>query len=670
MSRFAAYPARFCLSPSATCLAALLALSAPHLVAQPSAPLPGATAGLAAPQDQAFPGVIKLEVDATDLDQRIQRVTQTLPVSRAGRLTLLYPRWLPGTHGPYGDVGQLSGLTIHQGKQRLEWVRDTTDPYAFHVDVPQANQDLTLRFEHLSALDGSQGRVQVSRQLLGVQWNQVVLYPAGHYASAIRIQAQVRLPSSWQQASALRDGRGQLPQADSLGWVKFAPTSLETLIDSPLFAGPHARRIELDAPGTARPVALNLLADSPKELEASEAQIAAHRSLVQQADKLFGSRHWRQYDFLLAISDHFGGIGLEHHESSENGVRTGYFKDWDKAINARELLPHEYVHSWNGKYRRPLDLWTPQYNLPMRNSLLWVYEGMTQYWGHVLASRSGLTNPQQARDRLAHVAAYLNLRSGRTWRNLQDTTNEGTLASRRDKAWRDWQRGVDYYDEATLIWLDADTLIREKSGGTRSLDDFALAFFGGATQLHADGAIKPKTYTFDDVVQTLNQVQPHDWARFLRDRLDTHGPGAPLDGLARGGWRLVFSEQESSFARQSDGWSGASGRERSADFQYSLGLIVAPDGKLEQVAWGSPAFDAKLAPGMQLVAVNLQAYKPEHLAQAVTANKGGKAPIQLIVRTGEQYRLVSLDYRLGLRYPHLERVDSTPDRLSLIQSAR
>jgi len=391
---------------------------------------------------------------------------------------------------------------------------------------------------------------------------------------------------------------------------------------------------------------------------------------VQQSDKLFGARHWRQYDFLLAQSETFGNIGLEHHESSENGVRPNYFKDWDKSIRSRELLPHEYVHSWNGKFRRPSDLWTPQYNVPMRNSLLWVYEGMTQYWGHVLATRSGLTTPEQARDRLAEVAAYLDGRAGRLWRNLQDTTNEGTISSRRDKSWRDWQRGGDYYDEATLLWLDADTLIREKSGGTKSLDDFARAFFGIATRRNADGGIQAATYPFDELVQTLNGVQPHDWATFLRQRLDRTGAGAPLDGLQRGGWKLAWAASESEFARNAEGRGGTGGRERTANFDYSLGLRVLPDGRLEQVLWDSPAYKAGLAPGLTLVAVNMSVYKSDRLAEAIKANVEGKAPIQLLLREGETFRQVSIDWRGGLRYPRLERVEGSPDRLSAIQSPR
>lgn len=622
------------------------------------------------PRDAAYPGTIALAVDATDLAHRVLRVRQTVPVTQAGRLTLLYPRWLPGTHGPYGDVDRLAGLQVYAGDRRVPWQRDLVDPFAFHIDVPTGATELVLSFEHLTPTVRDQGRVTMSPALLGVQWNQTVLYPAGHYASAIRVAASVKLPGGWQQASALRGSEGEPAQTGADGWVRFAPASLETMVDSPLFAGPNVKRIELDPPGTARPVALNLLADEAKHLEASERQIEAHKVLVQQADKLYGSRPWRHYDFLLALSDTFGGIGLEHHESSENGVRTNYFKDWDKAIRARTLLPHEYTHAWNGKFRRPVELWTPQYNVPMRNPQLWVYEGMTEYWGQVLTARSGLATAEQMRDSLAELAAQLDIRSGRAWRSLQDTTTEGTLASQRDKIWRDWQRGTDYYSEAVLVWLDADTLIREKSSDTKSLDDFSRAFFGAAMKPNADGSPHSLTYSFDDVVKTLNTVQPHDWATFLRERLDSPGPGAPLAGLARSGWALKWVDTESEFQKSNEGYGGPSGRERPDHFLFSLGLQIASDGELEQVLWNSPAFQAGAVPGQKLVAVNLQVYQPERLAAAITANKTGQAPIQLLIKDGQQYKLMQVDWRGGLRYPRLQRVEGTPDRLSQIWTPR
>lgn len=602
-------------------------------------------------QDRPYPGLMQVHVDATDLDHRVFQVRQRLPV-QPGRLTLLHPRYLPGAHGPYGELERVAGLQINAEGQVLPWVRDTVEPSAFHVEIPKGVRQIEIRHQFLSATSREGGRVVMTREMLNLQWISMVLYPAGHQVDRIQVQADVRLPGGWQQASALRLQPGTPGDAETL---RFAPVSLETLMDSPLFAGRHLRRIELDPPGQARPVVLNIVADTPEELQASEAQIEAHRRLVQQADALFASRHFEHYDFLLAISGRLGGIGLEHHQSSENGVRPGYFKDWSRRPGARSLLPHEYAHSWNGKFRRPADLLTPDYHVPMQDSLLWLYEGQTDYWGRVLAVRAGLVSPEQMRDTLAETVAMLSHRAGRVWRNLQDTTNEGAMArSRSESEWSNWQRSADYYPESTLIWLDADTLIREKSAGQRSLDDFARRFFG-----MQDGRMRPLPYRFEDIVAALNEVQAHDWARFLRERLDSHGPGAPLDGVVRAGWRLDWAEQPSEFQRH----QAEDGEWRSDDFSYSLGLVLKRDGKVERVLWDSPAFRAGMSRALSVVAVNGLAYTGERLGAAVTANKGGQAPLDLLVREGEQYRHLRMDYREGLRYPRLVRSAGSIERL-------
>ena len=596
-------------------------------------------------RDTPYIGPLRLQVDATDLERHIFRMRQTLPV-RPGRTRLYFARFLPGNHGPYGEIERLAGLGISAAGKPLAWQRDTIDPYAFVVDVPAGTSTLDLQFQYLSAVGKDSGRVVMTPAMMNVQWNSLVLYPAGYTSRAVTVEASLRLPEGWRQASAL-------PVAATHGQqIDYRPVTLETLVDSPVFAGAHLRRVELDAPGTPHPVALNIVADEAAQLEATEEQLQAHRELVKQADKLFGARHFNQYDFLLALSDRLGFIGLEHHESSENGVTPSYFKDWAKRPGGRDLLPHEFVHSWNGKFRRPADLWTPSYQLPMQNSLLWVYEGQTEFWGRVLAARSGLVSIEQTRDTLANIAAVFEARAGRAWRNLQDTTNEGTIGPHRSKDWRNWQRGTDYYDEATLIWLDADSLVREKSGGTKSLDDFARAFFGVQ-----DGRIQPLLYTFDDVVAGLNQVLPYDWRGFLRERLDSNRPGAPLDGLARSGWKLAWAETPSEFEKNDDSeW-------RTDNFVYSLGLTLKREGAVDSVAWESPAFRAGVTKSNQLVAVNGMAYKAERLSDAITANKGGQAPIELLLKDGDSYRTVRIDYRGGLRYPRLERIDGTPERL-------
>jgi predicted metalloprotease with PDZ domain len=620
-----------------------------------------------------WPGTITLAVDATDLDRRIVRVQQTLPLPApqpgAQSLTLRYARYLPGGHGPYGDVTRLAGLVVRAGDTRLAWHRESADPFSFVVDVPAGTARLSLEFQYLAPVRGSSERISITRDMLGLEWEAMLLYPAGPPVDAIRVQPRLKLPPGWHQASALRAEGGMATQPGADGWVDFAAVSLETLVDSPLFAGRHVKTVPLDPPHAAKPVTLTLLADDDASLDASAKQIEAHRALVVQADRLFGgARHFRHYDLMLALSDEFGGLGLEHHESSENGLRTDYFQDWDKALRGRELLAHEYTHSWNGKQRRPADLATPDYQQPMGNSLLWVYEGLTEYWGHVLAVRAGLSTREQARDRLANVIAEVQARSGRAWRPLQDTVNDPAIGPGPSREWDEWQRNADYYDEAQLVWLEADLTLRALSNGRHALDDFAQAFFGGPTRTRADGSIAPRTYTEDEVYAALNALQPNDWRSFFRERLDR--VGLPVPGLAHSGWKLAWAEQESSFQSNERGWDGASGTERPQNLAYSLGLRLIGDGTLTQVFWGSPAFAAGLTKGMSVVAVNDRAYKAERLEAAVRANRDGSTPIRLLVKDGETYRTAVIDWRGGLRYPRLERVAGAVDRLAAIQSPR
>lgn len=623
-----------------------LALAAATGAAQPAATV----------VDQPYPGTMTLQVDLTDLDRKIFRARQSLPVA-PGPLTLYYPRWVPGHHSPTGDVVQLTGLQIEGRGRRIAWTRDPLDTHAFRLEVPAGVDTLDLEFQVVSPLEPAHGRVVSTPDILGLQWHAVVLYPAGHPARRIEVQPSVTLPPGWSFGGALELA------ARSGDTLRFKPVSVETLVDSPLFAGRHYRQIDLDPGARAAgrpPVRLHIVADQPSQLAATPEQIAAHRALVEQADRLFGARHFAHYDFLLALSDHFGAIGLEHHQSSENGVKPGYFTEWARTPVGRDLLAHEYAHSWNGKFRRPADLATPHFNVPMQNGLLWVYEGQTQFWGKVLAARSGLMSAEHARDDLAVAAAWLDRRAGRSWRNLQDTTHEPVMGRRGNRDWGSWQRGGDYYDEGRLVWLEADMLIREASQGQRSLDDFARLFFGVEP-----GRVAPLTYGFDDVVQALNRVQPHDWAGFLRQRLDAHERGAPLQGLAKSGWRLAWSEQPSEYFKARETLH------KFADFSHSLGITVANEGhRIGSVAWGSPAFEAGLAPASTLLAVNGRAYKAERLKETITEAKASGATIELLVKNGELYRSVKLAWRGGLRYPVLQRVEGTPDRLSELLAPR
>ncbi|MGE3476646.1 MAG: M61 family metallopeptidase [Rhodospirillaceae bacterium] len=627
-------------------LAVVIAITAPVSAADFSQGV-----SLPASRDEAYPGTIKLHVDATNTEQRIFKIRASIPAS-PGPMTLLFPQWLPANHAPRGPIDKLAGLIVKAGGQRVEWRRDPVEVYAFHIDVPAGATSVDLEYQYLSPTAGDQGRIVVTPEMLNLQWNTVVLYPAGYYARRIPVEASVKLPDGWQMGTALETASAGGSE------TTFKPVSLEVLVDSPIFAGRHFSRIDLDPKGRSR-VTLNIMADEAEQLEAKPEYIAAHRNLVKQADLLFGARHYDHYDFLLALSDKMGGIGLEHHRSSENGTSAKYFTEWDKRFPGRDLLAHEYSHSWNGKFRRPADLWTPNYNVPMRDSLLWLYEGQTQYWGYVLAARSGLWTKQQALDALAATAALYDHRIGRAWKPLQDTTNDPIASARRPQPWSSWQRSEDYYSEGLLVWLDVDTVLRERTNGRRSLDDFARAFFG-----HQDGEWeKQATYTFDDVVALLNELAPNDWAAFLRQRLDGHGPGAPLDGVSRGGYRLVYTEEPT------DLFKTLEAQRRVVDLSYSVGASVESDGRLASVVWDGALFKMGLAIGARIVAVNGKAYDNDRMKTAVKDSKNGKK-VELIVRVGDDVRTLTVDYSGGLRYPRLERVEKTPARFDDIVTAK
>ena len=633
------------------------------------------------PQDTAYPGTIALHVDVTDLDHHLFSIHETIPV-QAGPVTLLYPEWLPGNHAPRGPIDELSGLIMTANGKRLDWSRDPFNIYAFRVQVPAGVNHLEVEFQYTSPLTASEGRITVTPDIVGLQWNAVVLYPAGYYASRITYAPELVLPQGWEFGSAL--------DVDSQhgNTVTFKHVSLEMLVDSPVFAGRYFRSVILDpapATGPAAPpgrpapkhsllgnsappavsgatVRLDIVADSAASLDMRPEQLAAHRKLVQESFALFGSRHFDHYDLLLALSDQFGEIGLEHHRSSENRRPPGYFYDWDKEGPGRSILPHEFTHSWNGKYRRPAGLATPNFNVPMQDSLLWVYEGLTEYLQTVLAARSGLWTADYARQVWAYTAANMDHnRPGRSWRDVEDTTYQPIITARRPLAWQSWERTEDYYPEGSLIWLDVDTKIRELSADRLSLDDFAHAFFGGS-----NGTLGPVLYTFADVVKALNAVAPFEWDKFLNQRLHSHGPGASLDGVTRGGWKLVYTEAPTDYLRQLEDLR------KTADFMFTLGLDVSvrEPGQLIEVLWGSPAYDADLTVGTVIVAVNGREYRPERLREAITTAHNAHASIELIVRNLDRYRVVKIPYYDGLKYPRLERVDRTADRLSAITKPR
>lgn len=627
------------LRPSLLCLA-LASLLASNASAQEIPP----------PRDVAYPGTIKLEVDATNLSQRIFRVKQTIPV-QAGPLTLLYPMWVPGGHSPKNSIDKIAGITFKANGQKLDWKRDTLDIAAFHIDVPAGVTEITAEFDFLTPTTGAQGRVVMTPNMLNLQFLSAALYPAGYYTHQIMFDAHVTYPAGWTAFTALDvDSRN----GDT---VDYQDRPFDILVDSPIYAGRYTKNIDLTPAGSKVPVKLGVVADAPKFLEAKPAQVKLHQAMVEQALKLYGAQHYDHYQFLFSLSDQMGGNGLEHQRSSENGVGTDYFTGWKEKDGFTDLLAHEYTHSWNGKYRRGKDLLTPNFNVPMQDSLLWVYEGQTQYWGNVLAARSGMRPLPASIDALAMVAAtYAENRPGLGWRNVQDTTNDPIIASRAPRAYRNYQLSEDYYSAGQMIWLEADALIRSKTGGKKSLDDFARAFFGVN-----NGEWKVQdTYTFEDVVATLNGVYPYDWAPFLRARLD--GNTGLTGGIEASGWKLVFTDTPSELAK--------SYSRGGADFVYSLGLSISKDGSVGDVRWDSAAFNAGIGSGATVIAVNGQSYDKDLLEDAVKAAKDGKAPIELMLKEFDRYRTVKIDYRGGLRYPHLERIKDKPDYLTPIFTAR
>ena len=606
-------------------------------------------------KDVPYPGKLSVAVDMHDAPRKIFTVHETIPVS-AGNLTLRYPKWIPGEHSPSGTLLGVTAMQIKADGKPLAWRRQLLDMFAIDVQVPSGTKEITVDFDFLSPTGGGEFGQSGSAtpHLAELEWNQVLFYPAGYNVRRIPVAASLRVPQGWQFATALEH------ESDGAEGTRFKTVSVEQLVDSPIFTGEYFRRLDLTGAGEV-PVHLNLIGDRPANLELKPEQIAQHKALVKQAVAMFGAQHYGHYDFLLAVSDNTGDFGLEHHQSSDDRIEADFFTDPELYLTGVGLLPHEYVHSWNGKFRRPAGLATPDYSEPMKGDLLWVYEGLTQYLGEVLTARSGMWTPEQYRDNLAIVAAAMDHVPGRAWRPLQDTADAAQLLYYEPSAWVTQRRGVDYYPEGELIWLDVDTRIRELSGGKHTLDDFLHAFHG-----IENGNMDVHSYTFDDVVKTLQAVQPNDWRSFLRQRLDTREVGAPLDGVHRGGWKLVYNDTPSPASRAGD-------KQRKAlDRNLSIGLMVTNDdnrGTVADVLWGGPAFDAGMIPGMKITAVNGEAYTPEIFDAAITDAAKSHKPIELLVRNTNTFITVRIPYFGGQVYPHLVRVEGE-DRLSEIVKAK
>ncbi|HEY6137830.1 MAG TPA: peptidase M61 [Thermoanaerobaculia bacterium] len=646
---------------SVSALAVSLAISA-QTVKNPSPPQPvPMPPAIAAPVDQPYAGPVRLAVDLTNVRDRVAHVREEIPVPpNAKELVLLYPQWIPGNHSPSGPISRLAGIVTSVDGKRVQWVRDQINVYAFHVPLSAGARTVAVQFDYLSPMKAAEGRIERSDAILDLQWNEVVLYPAGFFSRGIPFDVTLQLPKGWKYATALETAR------EDGSTLTFKRTTLNTLVDSPLYAGIHFKRVDL-SPSATNIVRLNVFADSEKDLEVSADALEKHKNLAIEAEKLFQSHHYDHYDFLLLLSSTVGGIGLEHHRSSENGSRPTYFTEWGRGDLRSDLLPHEYTHSWNGKFRRPAGLWTPNFNVPMRDDLLWVYEGLTQYWGSVLAARSGIRTPEQARYVFARVAAGFAISPGRDWRPLVDTTNQPTVSQRRPVSWVSWQLPENYYMEGELIWLDADTKVRELTNERKSLDDFAAEFFSPF-----NGSFVTYTYNLDEIVNTLNRIAPYDWMKFFRERVYALHPDVPADGITRGGYKLVYTDTMPSWLTKSE--TPLTG----ADFSTSLGFSVGgsrggaaeaaarESNDLGNVWWNSPAFNAGITPDMQIVSVNGKAYTAKVLRDAILDAEKTRQPLDLQFRRGEEFKSFSIPYYGGLRVPSLERVDGTPGRLDEI----
>jgi Predicted protease with the C-terminal PDZ domain len=608
-------------------------------------PLPPA---LPTPLDRPFKGTMELAVRATGIDHQVFDVHETIPVQAPGDTVLLYPKWETGSHAPTATVAELAGLTVQVDGKPTGWTRDPVHMHAFHIEVPKGARSITLDFQFLAPSSSHLLRPD----MVIVPWQRVLLYPAGWYVRDIPVAASLVLPHGLTPYTSLAFQAG----GDKLD---FQPVALDRLVDAPVYAGRYTRRIALDK-GAAKPAFLDLLADKRADLVVTDAQVACMKALIAGGLKTFGTVPYRHYDAIVTLSDVLspdgGGGGIEHLEEGEDNLPAAYFTDAQAQLNNLDLIAHEYVHVWNGLWRTPADLWSPTFNWPARGSLLWVYEGQTEFWGRVLAARAGLRTRQQTLDKLALDADLVANRTRRRWKDLQDSTNDAVYMAKHHVGWRSWQGREDYYPEGVLLWLDVDARLRELSHGKRSLDDFARLFFT------KNSSQTTRTYTFHDVCAALNRIAPDDWPAFLDRHLHTHGKDEALAGLARAGWKLVYTDVPTETFRQNEAEAGV------VDLDDSIGLEIDADGRVQSVQWDGPAFRAGLSPGARVTGVDGQAFSTQALLDAVRVS--ATKPLSVRVDANGNRRMVVISYQGGLRYPHLERIAGMPDRLSKLLEAR
>jgi predicted metalloprotease with PDZ domain len=599
--------------------------------------------------DRPYLGTVALDVDATDTRRKVYQVHESIPVVPGSVTMLLYPQWETASHGPTGSVSRLAGLMIRGGGKDLDWTRDPYNPYAFQVRVPNDVHTLDLQFQFLSPATRREGALSMTSALISVPWQSMLLYPAGFYVRDIPFVAALKLPHGFTAFTVLNAGHA------SDDTLHFDPVSLETLVDSPVYAGLHTRRIPLTT--GSHPVFLDLLADAPSDLAISDAAIHRFSQTAEATERLFGAPAWKRYEMLVSLSDVFPGPGgTEHLESAENNLSADFFTNEQAHLLDHDLIWHELVHAWNGKHRVPEGLWTPDFNTPSDDSMLWVYEGQTQFWGEVMAARYGHRSRQDTLDQWAFEAAMMLARRGRAWKSLADSSLDPVFDAGHHVTWTDWQRREDYYLEGPLFWLDVDAVVRQKSGGRRSLDDLAHTFFRGVD------ANQTSTYSFADLCTALDRIAPNDWAAFLKQKLNSHDDTGLLDGLTKNGYALSFTDTPTPYYLQSEQDNGAT------DFTFSIGLTVDAKGSVRSLAWEGPAFRAGLSIGTRIVDVDGKAFSPENLKAAIAAST--QEPIRLSIDVDDAISTVDIPYQGPLRYPHLARIPGTVDGLATVLSPR
>ena len=592
---------------------------------------------------------IKISVNATEAARKVLHTRLVISAS-PGPLTLYYPKWLPADHSPDGPIWNVAGLKFAAQGKSISWQQDSVDMYAFHLNVPAGADSVTADFDFLLSEPGPtiDFSATASSRILILMWHEVLLYPAGFAANELTYDPTLQLPEGWKFSTAL-------PIASQSGnTITFAPVALDLLVDSPVQSGRFMKVIEL-TPGGKFSHEVDVAAEDPGLLEIPAELIEGYKRLVAETGALYQSHHYRDYHFLLTLSDHVMKLGQEHHESSDDRVAERTLVDPQRRLLEAGLFPHEFSHSWNGQFRRPIGLATPDFQQPMKGDLLWVYEGLTEYLGVLLTARSGLWTPAEAREYVALTASTLNHRAGRTWRSLQNTARAAQILYFAPSEWISYRRGTDFYPEAVLVWLEVDVTLRKLTQGRRSMDDFCRSFLGGP-----DTGPIVHSYTFEDVIATLNAIAPNDWQSFFRQRLESTEDHAPMGGISGSGWRLIYNDQPNPLVDAARTGLGT------GDFTSSLGLIVKNDGYINDAIPGMPAYESGLSPYMRIVGVNGRQFSLDGLTRAVRESSSNNSPITLLSSNTGSLESREINYHAGIRSPHLERDAGSHDYLDEI----